>query len=252
MSVNRFLSSPPSSVDVDGITYNINTNFKNAILSWKYLEEYKNKEFLEFFNGDENKANLLLNSVLIDTLYLEPKPDILCEPCLKLISDYLNYFSNNEDDESKIKSKMPPYGYLAIEQDSAMLYGSFLKIGINIRNENLTYEDFLALLPNLPEDCEYRQIMSLRSEWYDNPPKDKKQREALKKRVNHIGKNKVLIKTKESLKVKEEQNKIDDLQEKMKQAYLECKKNNTEYKDGICCRDICEFSISDNKRCRKL
>ena len=82
------------------------------------------------------------------------------QPALQLASGYLNAF--NRDNGGK-KSRMPPYGYLAIEQDSAMIFSALLSKGVNLRRGGVTYEEFIAHLRDLPEGCEYATVMRLRT-----------------------------------------------------------------------------------------
>jgi hypothetical protein len=211
---NPLTDEPSLSVAVHDIEYKINTDFRAAIGVWDIIEKYESGEIKEKCNGNETLAIATFNTMMIDKIFHEPKPDIFCEPALKLVSNYLSMFSNSATDRKK--SNMPPYGYLAIEQDADMLYGAFLSIGINLRETKLTYENFLAMLPNLPEDCEYCKVMSLRSEWYDHKPKDKKQRKELEERVNRIGKSKVLLRDKEKQKEVDVMEEYDRYLERMR------------------------------------
>ena len=236
---NRLLNAPPISVVVDETTYTIDTDFKAALQAWEIIEKYENETLLKHCDNDNERTIGLFNDLLIDCMYLEPKPDIFNIEALKLISEYLNAFSDN--DPSRSKSKMPSLGYLQLEKDSGMLMGAFLKIGINIRSTNLTYEEFLSYLPNLPEDCEYCRIMSLRSEWYDHRHELKgKQLKDLKDRCARVGWGRILVENKEAKKeAKENEEGLKQANNRLAERIAECCGSNTDFVDGVCCREVC-------------
>ena len=249
MTFNPLLSAPTTSVETGGTVYQIDTDYRAAIKAWETIELYDSGELERKCGGDRLLANATFNHMLIEHLYLEPKPDIYSEQALRLINDYLGAFNRSAPDRKP--SKMPPYGYLAIEQDSDMLYGAFLRIGINLRKTPLTLEDFLAHLPNLPEDCEYCRVMSLRSQWYDNRPK-KEALKDLKRQIESIGWSKVLIKTNETEKKKEAFDKYLAEIEQLRTNIRNCKASNQEWEGGVCSKEICAVrGRRERKNCKQ-
>lgn len=246
--MNRLLESFNPQIKVDSIIYEINTHFSAAIKTWGIIEKQKCGELNEFCNGNKQREILLFNDMMINAIYKDPKPEIFCEPCLIFISEYLNAF--NDNDPNRTPSNMPEYGYLALVQDAEMMRAAFMLIGIDTRTADLTYENFLAYLPNLPENCEYRQIMSLRSQWYDHKPKGNQLKE-LKNQIGRIGWDKVLIKTWDSIKAKQDNDDFEAMQKQMLNKIEQCRKQNTEFDNGICCRNICLHGNPNDNRCRE-
>jgi len=110
-------------------------------------------------------------------MFLEPKPSIWDAEALRLASNYLNAFSDRDGER---KTHMPP---IDVEQDSAMIYSALLSMGVHLKRGNVSYEDFLSYLQDLPEGCAYAQIMYLRRQWYDNRAKMTKEEKEMCKRV---------------------------------------------------------------------
>ena len=175
--MNRLLESPQTSCEVDGVVYTLNTGYAPALWTWRAYSAYELGEI----------DAITYATALCENMFLPPKPSPFMQPCLQLASDYLNAFSDRDKER---KTRMPPYGYVAIEQDSDMIFSALLTKGVNVKRDNVTYEEFLAHLRDLPEGCEYANIMRLRVVWYDNRSKMTKQdRELMKK----IGMKRILI-----------------------------------------------------------
>jgi len=153
--MNRLIECVKTSIDIDGITYNINTDFRSALWTWMAFYAY---------DAGEISANSYIYA-LVHNMYTDPRPDIFNEKALIFASEYLNAFS---DKNGERKSKIPP---VDIEQDSAMIFSAYLAMGINLRSCNMDYEEFLSRMQNIPENCEYSRVMYLRHMWYEKRSK---------------------------------------------------------------------------------
>lgn len=166
---------PPTEIEVDGVLYRLNTDWESCLWVWRA------HQFLE----DEKLSELGYLDVIVEKMFVEPKPDIFNEKALKLAIDYLNAFSD-KDDEIR-KTKIPP---INIEQDIEMIYRAFAAMGINLRKKRIDYEEFQALLPNIPKESEYGVIMGLRSKYYNGYSKMTKEE---KQACGRIGWDKIRV-----------------------------------------------------------
>ncbi|MCL2391984.1 MAG: bacteriophage Gp15 family protein [Oscillospiraceae bacterium] len=175
--MNRLLESPKTKCKVDGVEYVINEHYSKALWAWKAYEAFEVGKI----------DSITYVTALVENMFLDPVPSIWCAEAVQLASDYLNSFGDKDD---RRKSNMPPYGYIAIEQDSDMIFSALLTKGVNVKRDDVTFDEFLAHLRDLPEGCEYANIMRLRAMWYDNRAKmTKADHEAIKR----IGKKRILV-----------------------------------------------------------
>ena len=200
MSFNHLLESPPTSCEIGGVTYTLNTAYTAALWTWKV--------FGAFEIGEIDKGAYA--TALVENMFLEPKPTIFDDYALCFAADYLNAFS---DKDGERKTKMPP---IDIEQDSAMIYSAFLSMGIHLKRDNVTYEDFMSYLREIPKDSEYCHIMRLRVDWYDRRGKMKPEElKRLKGDCRRVGWDKILIRDKKAEKEQEDnKNFFKELQNK--------------------------------------
>ena len=183
--MNRLLDSPSVSLEAGGATYTLNTNWSAALWTWRAWDACD--------CGEIDRAAYAY--ALIENMYLDPKPDIWNAKAMQFASDYLNSFSDRDGER---KTKMPP---IDIEQDSGMIYSAFLSMGIHLKRDEHSYEDFLSYLREIPRDSEYCQIMRLRVDWYDRRHKMKPDEiKRLKEDCSRVGWNRILIRNKEAEK----------------------------------------------------
>ena len=179
--MNYLIESTQSTCESGGVVYTINTNYAAALWTWSAWYAYDAREI--------DAASYAY--AVCQNMFLDPKPEIWNEDALKLAGEYLNAFSDKDGDR---RTQIPP---IDIEQDSAMIYGALLSVGVHLKKDSVTYEDFLSYLRNLPEGCEYARIMYLRMQWYDNRAKmTKEERESCKR----IGWDKIKIRNRKAEK----------------------------------------------------
>jgi len=183
--MNRLLESPPTSCEIGGVTYTLNTGYAACLWTWKAFEA--------FDSGEIN--DMAYAAAMAENMFVEPKPTVWDGEALRLASNYLNAFS---DPNGERKTKIPP---ISIDQDSGMVYSAFLSMGIHLKRDGISYEDFMAYLREIPKDSEYCHIMRLRVDWYDKRGKMKPDElKRLKEDCVRVGWDKILIRNKKAEK----------------------------------------------------
>ena len=160
---NRFDSGPKTAIAIDGQKYHLNTAYDGCCMVWDGYGAMQAGEL----------SQEAYCALVIKMMYHEPRPPIWSEEALKLVHEFLNYYSDRGGDR---KTKIPP---ISIRQDWPMMVSSFLLLGIDLRTDMIDHGKFMYYLRNLPERCEYAVIMHLRRQWYDNRAKmTKEEKEA--------------------------------------------------------------------------
>ena len=186
----------PTTIEVQGVRYPINWDFRTSILFELLMfdEEINEKEkgmnVLELYfdyetilNFDENNLNEVFDQIF--WFYSCGKRDI--------------YTSNSENDTDEMEfKKIYYYNY-----DDSYIYSAFLQqYNIDLNDiQNLHWWKFKAMFNSLTEDCKFVQILSYRSVDIDKI-KDIEQKNFYKKMKNHYA-------LPLSKKEREEKEKID-------------------------------------------
>ena len=198
--MNRFDNGPSTATVINGTEYHINENYDGCCMVWDAYDAMTSGELSE--QG--------YCAIIIEMMYVDPRPPMFCQEALRFASDYLNYF-NNDKNESGYKSRIPP---ISIRQDWHLIVASLLPLGVDLRKDMIDYGKFHYLLQNLPEGCPYSHIMYLRNQYYNERGKMKPdERKHLNEQIAKVGKNKVIIKNRSQEK---EENIKEDLFKKMK------------------------------------
>jgi len=165
--MNVLIQSPPDTIEIDGIIYRINTHYARTLYVWAAHAAL-----------DAGEIKPLDYAVaLIENMYHAPKPDVFSKQAMQFASDYINFFSREPDGERK--TNVPP---IDIEQDGAMIYSAMLSMGIHLKRDNVSIEDFMAYWHELPPDCTFCRIMYYRVMYYDKRSKmTKDDKEACKR-----------------------------------------------------------------------
>jgi len=142
--MSRLTSRAPEAVVIDGVSYPLNTNFRNCLLTVALLNDS------EIF--DYEKADILL-----ENMFFEPYPENVNEAMAQAV----NYLMQNRD--TKKEEQNHPI-LLDFEQDGQMIYDAFLSKGVNLDIVDIPFWEFLAHLRELPKGCLLNRVIYLRSQ----------------------------------------------------------------------------------------
>lgn len=175
--MNLLIDSLPTTIDVQGVRYPINWNFRTSILfellmfNDEISEKQKGLKILKLYFDDKvilnfNENNLEEVFEQITLFYSCGKKNILT-----------NCYENDCTDDSAFNKKIYDYNF-----DAEYIYSAFLQqynIDLN-KIKNLHWWKFKAMFNSLTEDCKFVQILNYRS--IDiNKIKDNEQKEFYKK-----------------------------------------------------------------------
>ena len=152
------------SVNIDGVEYQINTDFK----VWIEIEHL-------FFSTEYGDAEKLAHILALAYPSLPHNP-------IEAVKGVLWFYSGGKDsgehDEREDIVKMPFYD---LKEDFSYVWGAFLsEFGIDLTEVSLHWWKFRALLCCLSEDCKFSKIVAYRS-LDTSSIKDTKQRQFYEK-----------------------------------------------------------------------
>ena len=164
--MNILIDLLPETVNIDGIDYEINTNFRTSILYSLLIED------------DSLPKDIKINQVI--NLYYPIPPSNREEAFKKIIWFYR---CGRENEKYKGSSKSSNKRILSYEDDAEYIYSAFMsQYGIDLQDiENLHWWKFKSLLDSLNEDNKISKIMGYRSVDL-NKIKDKEQRDFYKEK----------------------------------------------------------------------
>lgn len=175
--MNLLIDSLPTTIDVQGVRYPINWNFRTSILfellmfNDEISEKQKGLKILKLYFDD--KVILNFNENNLEEVFEQITLFYSCGK--KNIST--NCYENDCIDDSASNKKIYDYNF-----DAEYIYSAFLQqynIDLN-KIKNLHWWKFKAMFNSLTEDCKFVQILNYRS--IDiNKIKDNEQKEFYKK-----------------------------------------------------------------------
>lgn len=186
--MNKLITSPKTSTQIDGKTYRINTDYYPYLLTLSAFAQYNLGNI-----GQGAVLLALVYNLIKDISLSEAKKLIKNAEAIKFVSDYIQYFQENSDGKG---SRIPP---LNLAQDSGMIKSALIAKGFKLNPETglfdgMTAEIYNAVIKELDPNCEWYRVMHLRDEWYNRRHKMKdKERNELWKTIQRIGEKKVLI-----------------------------------------------------------
>lgn len=193
--------TPPSSIEVDGVEYPVDTDFR----AWVRFQGILLSE-----DKDEAKAENICE--LMDGMSL---------PITKTALDAMLLFYAGASTENQTKSGGNVQAY-DFEKDSEYIFSAFLdSYGIDLTTERLHWWRFKALFKSLPEDCQMCKIMMYRTIDLKKVPKEQRKfyRE-MKARYSLKSGNNTGYRTEQEMK------------EYVKKRFAEAKSNMSELRSG--------------------
>lgn len=159
----------PESLYVNGTEYEINTDFRIALL---ILQAAGDKEL-----SDQEKAYVILYNLFCDEV---PEEDM--EEALKEAAWFLDGGDNYDD------SPASPKPVINWKQDERPMFAAVNKVaGREIRKpEPLHWWTFLSLLSSIDGECEYTQMLSIRQKLNEGKTLDKVEKEYYKRKRSII------------------------------------------------------------------
>ncbi|GBU06584.1 bacteriophage Gp15 protein [Faecalimonas umbilicata] len=154
--MNILLDLLPETVEIGGVEYPINTDFRISVLFELMMQDNT--------ISDEDKILEAINLYYPQT----PDPEYLDEAVEKLIWFYR---CGNQDKTKKRKSEADEDNteeeklVYSFEHDDRYIYAAFVsEYGIDLQDiEDLHWWKFRALLTSLSDECEFKKIMGYRS-----------------------------------------------------------------------------------------
>lgn len=146
--MNILIDKFPSTLEVEGKEYEINTDFRFALSSILAFE-------------DNELTTLEKVSVMLQNIYGDEIPENV-EEALIQCQFFLNAGSPNKDEETH---KRRLYSF---SQDAGLIYAAFQAThGINLGDEKLHWWRFINLFMDLGQDTTFCQLVSMRKRYYD-------------------------------------------------------------------------------------
>ena len=140
--MNILTDTLPESVDISGVMYQINTNFRTCL---KTIMAFEDPELTP-----QEKASILLSN-----LYFEIPSDI--ETAIQQANQFLNGGKVSDDE-----GESGPRVY-SFSKDANFIFAAFRQThGIDLQKTNLHWWEFLALFMDLGQDTTFCQLVSLR------------------------------------------------------------------------------------------
>lgn len=172
-------STPPDTITVDGVEYQVETDFRFWV---------KFQGILLSDKTDEQKANEICGM-----MYDTGLP--LCEETLRAMLEF--YTGASTENTTGSGGNVQAYDF---EKDSEYIFSAFLdSYGIDLTTERLHWWRFKALFKSLPEDCQMCKIMMYRTIDIKKVPKEQrsfysrmKQRYSLKPGSEYKTKNQMI------------------------------------------------------------
>lgn len=149
-------STPPDTITVDGVEYQVETDFRFWV---------KFQGILLSDKTDEQRANEICKM-----MYDIGLP--LCEGTLKAMLQFYIGASTDNTDNGENEKNIQSYDF---EKDSEFIFSAFLdSYGIDLTTERLHWWRFKALFKSLPEDCQMCKIMVYRTIDIKKVPKEQR------------------------------------------------------------------------------
>lgn len=151
--MNRLIDKAQSSIVVGGKEYALNTNFRNALLTWDAMQAVH--------DGDLSPLAAYFVSVknMLGIENTEFEPDEMNE-ALSKIAEYLNKYARVSDGETDKRDNKKPL--IDLEQDSQMIFDAFMLMGIDLDTQDISYPRFMSLLREMPKDAAICRVIYLR------------------------------------------------------------------------------------------
>lgn len=163
---NLLLEDLPETIEIDGKSYAVNSDFKSAL-----------RTILAFEDGDLTPQEKYL--VLVENLYKETPPDI--EAAISKGLEFLNGGSSEEGEDGGESLRL-----YSFSQDGNLIFAAFRQThGIDLSVENLHWWKFIALFLDLGAETSFVNLISLR--------KRLKEGTASKEEVKYYRQNKEVV-----------------------------------------------------------
>ena len=144
--MNILLDDLPEAVEVNGVEYAVNFDFRTGLAC---ILDMESSELT-----DEEKCILLLKRIYGETI-----PDDV-EVALKLAVKFLDGGKEPPEDENPFADNIRLYSF---EKDSALIYAAFQQThGIDLQKVDLHWWQFLALFQDLGADTAFCNMINLR------------------------------------------------------------------------------------------
>lgn len=142
--MNILTDALPESVDISGVMYQINTDFRTCL---KTIMAFEDPELTP-----QEKSSLLLSN-----LYPEIPSDI--KQAMAQANLFLNGGKVNDDENEN----EPPLRVYSFSKDANFIFAAFRQThGIDLQQADLHWWEFLALFMDLGQDTTFCQLVSLR------------------------------------------------------------------------------------------
>jgi hypothetical protein len=150
----------PEAVEIDGVEYELNTDFRIGI---QIMMDFESDEWTE-----EEKAWLMLNR-----LYKNPESITNYEEALRLATQYLN--------AGKLPDEAPDTEYqlrlYSFSRDSRLIYAAFHQThGIDLQTVNMHWWKFFSLFMDLGSETSFNSLIYARQSVIDGKATDDQKR----------------------------------------------------------------------------
>lgn len=161
--MNILIDELPEAIEVDGVAYPLNTDFRSGI---QCILDFEDQDIT-----DDEKAVLLLRR-----LYKGAMPDNVNE-AVRLAVKFLD--GGKEDDaENPFGERHRLYSF---EKDASLIYAAFQQThGIDLQSANLHWWQFLALFMDLGADTAFNSLVNLRRRVKNGDASKEEREQALK------------------------------------------------------------------------
>lgn len=165
--MNILIDSVPSTINISGAEYKINSDFRIWIMFEQLLT-------------DASAPDTAKNAAAFNLIFCDEKPSLTDEAVNKILWFYScgkeADESSCEDDADETERRIYDYDY-----DDDYIYSAFLQqYKIDLQTAKLHWWQFKALLKGLTDDCKFVEIMSYRAIKIDGDM-PKRQREFYRK-----------------------------------------------------------------------
>ena len=142
--MNILIDALPYSIEINGVDYPINADFRTAI---QIMLDFESDEWLPAEKHE----------MMVRQLYKEPYPKDFQEAVNHAIA-FLN--GNTEPDIDGGEEPMRLYSF---EKDAGLIFAAFRQThGIDLTKENLHWWEFITLFGNMGGDTAFSNLVSLR------------------------------------------------------------------------------------------
>lgn len=140
--IDRLTAPAPKAVVIDGARYELNTGFRNCLLTVYALE-------------DEELTDWEKAEILIENLYYEPYPENIQEA----INQGVKFLACGNTDQRETHEKL-----CDLRLDSGMIYAALLKQGVDLDKEDMHWWTFMARFSEIDKSG-FNRVVYLRQQY---------------------------------------------------------------------------------------